>query len=495
VIFGYNPAAKKRIFGRTLPSRRPVGISLQVPGGRLRAVPLDLRVVPPPLPRLPGADKPYAGTLVNLVANPSVESDKRGWITYDQFVKGLQVRRREGQAPFGSSFLEVANSQEAQPARQGSGVYFTPIPTRAGLVYTASVFLRGATGAEIVEFVSIDTLNRGSVVTHSKPVALTRTWKRHAFTFPSSRTSKAMVVLLEPVATSDDPVLRTFYVDGLQVEAGARASPYCDGTIHRCRWRGAPHASPSARAGSTTLAAAVPSARRPGTRGVIEVDSTARPMPRRTPFTLTIGGEAMQVTAIAGPTRYAVRRGSRGTRPAPHPAGARVLANFPRPRRIPARDLPPPVPQTGAVIALEDLRIAGLPPPRNNAERVWNRWFARTPAALEGDGPGLVDNLYVSWLYQYGVLGAALCLLWIGALLLPALRRHKGPATTTATLVGAFLLVSAVAVSVWEEFPTDFLAAIVFAHAFSEMREKNREPAEVTPSAYRRRGRRRAARP
>jgi len=193
-------------------------------------------------------------------------------------------------------------------------------------------------------------------------------------------------------------------------------------------------------------------------------------MPIRAPFTILIGREALEVTAIEGPTTYRVRRGVRRTTSTTHPRGARVLATFPLKPRKDTRPKPPPVPATGAVITLEQLRVAGLPPPRNEAERIWNRWFARTPAALEGDGPGLVDNLYVSWIYQYGVLGVALCLVWIVLLLWPALRRHKGCATRTATLVGAFLVVSAIAVSVWEESPTDFLAAIVFAHAYAEVR-------------------------
>jgi O-antigen ligase len=77
----------------------------------------------------------------------------------------------------------------------------------------------------------------------------------------------------------------------------------------------------------------------------------------------------------------------------------------------------------------------------------------------------LVDNLYVSWLFQYGLLGAALCLVWFAVLLRPVLAVRRNSAVTAASLVGVFLVVGASTVSLWEESPTDFLAAIVFAFA------------------------------
>lgn len=127
-----------------------------------------------------------------------------------------------------------------------------------------------------------------------------------------------------------------------------------------------------------------------------------------------------------------------------------------------------PVQEEGAgarTLEVRQFRVHGLPEPRTPAEQVWQRWFEKTPAALQSDGPGLVDNLYVSWAFQYGIAGVALCALWATLLLWPTILPRKGVATTAAALVGVFLVVAAVAVNVWEEAPVDFLVAVVFALA------------------------------
>ena len=118
-------------------------------------------------------------------------------------------------------------------------------------------------------------------------------------------------------------------------------------------------------------------------------------------------------------------------------------------------------------IEIRNLDIHGLPASRTPAERIWLRWFRQTPAALQSGGPGLVDNLYVSWVFQYGLLGLVLCGLWLAVLLWPTFRPIGAPPVNAAALLGVFLAVAAVAVNVWEEAPTDLLAALVFAHALA----------------------------
>ncbi len=140
--------------------------------------------------------------------------------------------------------------------------------------------------------------------------------------------------------------------------------------------------------------------------------------------------------------------------------------------------------QPAGELDIRDLRIQGLPKPRTRAERIWQRWFERTPAALQSDGPGLVDNLYVSWSFQYGILGLGLCAAWLGVLLWPTVRRQRGSPGLAAALVGVFLVVSAAAVNIWEEAPTDLLAALVFAIAFAASRTPTKSPAtRRTPAA------------
>lgn len=128
--------------------------------------------------------------------------------------------------------------------------------------------------------------------------------------------------------------------------------------------------------------------------------------------------------------------------------------------------------QGSPTIEIRNLYIHGLPKWRTPAERIWQRWFRQTPAALQSSGPGLVDNLYVSWVFQYGVLGLALCGLWLAVLFWPTFRPRGGSPMNTAALVGVFLAIAALAVNVWEEAPTDLLAALVFAHAFGTSRRE-----------------------
>jgi hypothetical protein len=173
------------------------------------------------------------------------------------------------------------------------------------------------------------------------------------------------------------------------------------------------------------------------------------------------------VVSIVGPGRYRVRRGIDGTKASRHPTGAAVWAEFPTPSKPPGASRRG---QTGAPISLRRLHLTGLPAPRSPAERIWQRWFDRTPAALQSDGAGLVDNLYVSWLWQYGLLGLAICGAWVALLLWPLFARKKSAAVTSAALVGVFLIVGAAAVNIWEEAPTDLLAALVFAHAYRAVR-------------------------
>src|SRR3954447_18684755 len=76
---------------------------------------------------------------------------------------------------------------------------------------------------------------------------------------------------------------------------------------------------------------------------------------------------------------------------------------------------------------------------------------------------GVVDNQYLAWLYQYGYIGGALvCLLWVGFLGAVLLDRTAvGAAGIAAQLVAGFALIAAMSVNVWEEFPINFLLAVL----------------------------------
>jgi hypothetical protein len=117
-------------------------------------------------------------------------------------------------------------------------------------------------------------------------------------------------------------------------------------------------------------------------------------------------------------------------------------------------------------IRLESLRVSDAGPPRDTTAVIYARVTERAGvAALQGTAPGVVDNLYLSWLFQYGyVLGAGLCVIWAGVLLWPTVRRRRDEDALVSAmrLWGLFLLLAALVVNIWEEFPVDFLVAIGF---------------------------------
>lgn len=82
----------------------------------------------------------------------------------------------------------------------------------------------------------------------------------------------------------------------------------------------------------------------------------------------------------------------------------------------------------------------------------------------------VVDNQYLSWLYQYGLLfGLVICGTFVVACLRPTPRgrarnTHEG---VSAQLVGMFSLTAAFAINVWEEYPVNLLLALVIAVAWT----------------------------
>ncbi len=130
---------------------------------------------------------------------------------------------------------------------------------------------------------------------------------------------------------------------------------------------------------------------------------------------------------------------------------------------------PAPAPGRAYLLSLqiENLHVEGLPPASTKAQAVYERFL--------GDAvrPGVVDNLYVSWLFQYGLVGVLLCGAWLAVLLKP-FRAAPGDASRAlaARLIGVFLVVAALAVNIWEEAPVDLIAALVIAQTFA-IRERS----------------------
>lgn len=476
VTVGTDPTTRSRRLARQiLPVRGAVPLSIPIPGGRERQAAIRLVARPETAAARANRRKPrmYTGALANLVANPSFERGTAGWLTTSPdywLLDGGTITSMRGPAVRGSTFARVA----VEPGLVHRGVAHEFGVLTPG-TYVASMYIAGVGGVVQVAF---GESGPNSVTRVHAPNAR---WKRVVTPVWRATEKPAYLAIRTIDSTSLD-----LHLDAVQVER-VPLTDYCDGSLDNCRWTGSPHLSWSSRGASTTLVRplAAPGPKDPAT--IVKVRSSWLPMPQSPPFLVTIGPEELEVISISDITTYRVRRGANRTRPVSHPAGEMLYANVKRlVRRPPSMDEGALLARLGfrprseelaivedsrtPVLALRRLRMSGLPPPRTPAERVWQRWFERTPAALEGDGPGLVDNLYVNWLYQYGLLGLGLCALWLGSLIWPLTRPEKGPALCAAVGVGAFLAVAATAVSVWEESPTDLLAAVVFAHAYSEAR-------------------------
>lgn len=105
--------------------------------------------------------------------------------------------------------------------------------------------------------------------------------------------------------------------------------------------------------------------------------------------------------------------------------------------------------------------------------------FERAGETVPGEGSGVVDNLYLSWAYQYGVIvGVAVITVWAVALMSTYVRHGRGDASAVhAGLVSVFALVAAFAVNFWEEFPLNFLVATLVGLAFARHRAMYDRPA------------------
>lgn len=92
-------------------------------------------------------------------------------------------------------------------------------------------------------------------------------------------------------------------------------------------------------------------------------------------------------------------------------------------------------------------------------------------AASTGPKREVVDNQYLTWVIQYGlVIGLLLILAWVGVLT-RAITGPKiaAPPQVAAQIVAGFALVAGVAVNIWEEYPLNMLLAISLGIALGQV--------------------------
>lgn len=170
-------------------------------------------------------------TTVNLVLNPSLETNTTGWIPGGSVPPTLT--QSAVQALFGTKsllitwdtggFLPLAN--------------YTLTNLTVGKTYTASLYVYVPAGDP-------DVILALGGISFGTSTALKDQWVRLTLTFTaSSPTAHAIQIWPLTSPTAGD----LCYVDGFQVEEGSTTTIYCDGDQASSEWDGAAHASSSRR--------------------------------------------------------------------------------------------------------------------------------------------------------------------------------------------------------------------------------------------------------
>lgn len=175
----------------------------------------------------------------NYVLNPAMRYVATGWNSL-----GSTVSRSTDRARFGVASLKIITDGLAIY----EGAYYR-VNALAGISepITASVYLRGSVGGEIVRLRLID--NPTGMEWKTKRVALSADrWTRFFVTGRSTGTNDMRLYVESANLNSVKPLI--FYADGAQLERKAYATTYLDGDQQGCRWNGRAHESSSTRSAS-----------------------------------------------------------------------------------------------------------------------------------------------------------------------------------------------------------------------------------------------------
>lgn len=169
----------------------------------------------------------------NYVLNPAIRYDTSEWNA-----EGSVITRTLEKARFGFASLQVVTSGVA--VHEGA---YTRVSDLEGIsdFVTVSVYLRGE--GKVRVRLDDNALNGNEYV--SQPVVLNdKKWTR---VLVSGRCNGGDDVRLYVETDEDTAVVRTFYVDGAQMERKPYMTTYCDGEQDNCHWNGIYHGSTSTR--------------------------------------------------------------------------------------------------------------------------------------------------------------------------------------------------------------------------------------------------------
>lgn len=178
----------------------------------------------------------------NLCQNPSFETVSTGWA----LVGGTIARSTDWQA-FGGYSLKCTPAVATE-----SGAYYGGLTLEATTTYTASIVFQGDPGK--IYYIWIAT-SAGALLSSKVPHLATGKKQRIWVTYYNASRGNRRIYITRDGKYSDQ---RPFYIDGLQVEAKAYPTTYCDGdqkgfllNENAYQWSGMPHFSTSTRSAQT----------------------------------------------------------------------------------------------------------------------------------------------------------------------------------------------------------------------------------------------------
>jgi hypothetical protein len=178
--------------------------------------------------------------ITNEFNNPSAEVDTSSWSAHG----GVTLTRDTTEHHIGAaSFKHVNDGINA-----GTGMFSSSIVVTQGETWTASAYVKGASGTVKVQIQEHDAGEGFLTFGASTPVALTTSWQRIDLTRTLAHASVARLICSFVV---DGNQAITWYVDALQLEEQPAATNYADGSLGTgYAWTSTEHNSPSTRSAS-----------------------------------------------------------------------------------------------------------------------------------------------------------------------------------------------------------------------------------------------------
>ena len=175
--------------------------------------------------------------IVNLVDNPSLESNASGWMLHSSLNGAGAIGR-----------IEVEGEWVFRGVRSGSGataIYFaqgTPMPVNSSSTYTASIDVTSSVSQWISLLIRIG--GTSTSLTPNEPVFLNANVPTRLVTTSTTTASTSSVFLA--VLSSSGSVGDVITVDNAMLTEGSTAYPYADGNTPNWSWTGSQNNSTSA---------------------------------------------------------------------------------------------------------------------------------------------------------------------------------------------------------------------------------------------------------